>query len=269
MFQLKHRNFDYSLYSVDNISNDLKNGKVWESHLLRFMECYLKKDDICLDIGANFGYHTLEMSRLSRKVHSFEPQLENYILLQTNIKNNRIENVSTYNNAVGNTNDTVKMPIFNIMTTDKKNINMGDISINHLENQNTYTECKTVKIDDLELDRVDFVKIDVQGYEKFVLEGMIHTIEKTSPLLVVEFEDHQLSKFGYQSSDLVQLLKGLGYVIFLLDYEYPSDHVCVHTSRLEEFKQKMGKYILKNDKHFSRVCPSVNNMIEYKIVTNL
>jgi len=263
MFRLRHRNFDYMLYEVDNISNDLRNGKVWEPHLLQFMQHYIKKDDVCLDIGANFGYHTLEMSRLSRSVHAFEPQMENYILLQTNIKNNHLNNVVAHNNAVGNTNDVVEIPLFGVMNGNKGNINMGDISVNH--HMGNFSKCSTVKIDDLALDRVDFVKIDVQGYEKFVLEGMSSTINKTKPLIVIEFEDHQLYKFGLNSFEILNLLKNLGYVVFLLDYDYPSDHVCVHSSRLEEFKQKMGQYIVKNDKPESFVCPSINHMIEFKI----
>ena len=266
MFSLRHRELDYTLYKGDGlISKYLAHGMEWEPHLLTIMEKFIKQDHVCLDIGSNFGYHALEMSKLTKNmVHAFEPQHENFLLLKKNVENNKIQNITIYENAVGNSTTTVKMPLFNIENEDVC-LNMGDISVNHLQQDQKFTEVKTVKIDDLLLDRVDFVKIDVQGYEQFVLNGMATTLSVHKPLMVIEFEDHQLLKFGYNSLYLFNILREMGYTLFLIDADYASDHLCVPNDKLEFFLQEMKEFIVFNDKQSNRICPSINGLITQKI----
>jgi hypothetical protein len=56
-------------------------------------------------------------------------------------------------------------------------------------------------------------------------------------------EDHQLRRFGYGVFELFEQLRHLDYYIYLLDYHYPSDHVCVHKDNLFQFKQNNSQYI--------------------------
>jgi FkbM family methyltransferase len=67
------------------------------------------------------------------------------------------------------------------------------------------------------LQRVDVIKIDVEGAEKFVLEGGRETIGRFKPLLLCECEDISSAAFGYTPRDLVAQLSGLGYVARWLD----------------------------------------------------
>ena len=115
-------------------------------------------------------------------------------------------------------------------------VNIGDLSIGDGGEE---IEIKT--LDSIIPNGFDFIKIDVQGYEKFVLEGAIDNIRKYKPTIIVEFEEHQLRKFGYGCTELFDMIRELGYVIYFLDYHYPSDHVCVH-------KDKLNDFILKNNK---------------------
>jgi hypothetical protein len=88
----------------------------------------------------------------------------------------------------------------------------------------------------MNLEKVDLIKIDVQGYEKFILEGGIETIKKHKPIMIVEFEEFQLNKFGYGSKNLFDTIRKLDYEIYFLEYVYPSDHVCVHKDYVKVFE---------------------------------
>jgi FkbM family methyltransferase len=83
---------------------------------------------IFFDVGANFGYHSILFSKeVSGKVFAFEPQIQNYNLLQKNLEQNNITNVVTYNLGCGDENCDIKMPVIE----DSVNwINMGDFTPN-------------------------------------------------------------------------------------------------------------------------------------------
>ena len=61
--------------------------------------------------------------------------------------------------------------------------------------------------------------------------------------MIVEFEHFQLVKNGKTFMDLADLIRKYGYYIYYLEYEYPSDHVCVHQDMLGEFNEKFRDMI--------------------------
>jgi Methyltransferase FkbM domain len=67
------------------------------------------------------------------------------------------------------------------------------------------------------LSRVDVIKIDVEGAEKFVLEGGQDTIARFKAVLLCECEDTLSASFGYTPRDLIAQLGGLGYGTRWLD----------------------------------------------------
>ena len=95
---------------------------------------------------------------------------------------------------------------------------------------------------------IDVIKIDVQGWEQKVLEGAKNLIKKNYPILIVEFEDDSLSRVDSDSQKLAKYINDMGYHIFYLEYEWESDHVCVHESKLDEFNKVFGKMISNHDK---------------------
>ena len=238
---VSHHGFRITAYNNDDLSKNFIysiNGE-WESHITELVSKLLQKDDIVIDAGANIGYHTLTFSYLvpDGHVYAFEPQKQNYKLLEKNVNQNDMNNVTLFYKALGNKCDNVKIQAIN---TGIKN-NMGDISVNDKEGHYT-VECTT--IDNLNLSKLDFIKINVQGFEKYVLDGGKQTISKTKPFILVEIEDAQLQKFGYNSAELLEKIKDVGYNhIYLVDYKYPSDFLCIPDSRYEWFIDRFGTLI--------------------------
>lgn len=128
--------------------------------------------------------------------------------MERNLKHNNIQNVITYNNACGNDIREIGMPVVTDVT---KPINMGDFTPNFI-----------VLLDNV----CSSYKIDVQGWEKYVLLGADNILKSYKPVLIVEFESFHLQKTNTSCKELFDFIKSKNYYIFYLEYEYPSDHVC-------------------------------------------
>jgi len=214
----------------------------WEPHITSFVEYYNKYFPIqnIIDIGANFGYHSLLFSKyVKNKVFSFEPQEQNYNLLSFNINFNNIKNICSYKMACGEENDTIKMPI---VENYNNSINMGDFTPNII-NKHNFTYVKSVKLDYIDFPPIDIIKIDVQGWEKKVLKGSYNLLQHHKPILIIEFEEYQLNKLNECCKNLIEYIRENNYYIFYLDYKYPSDHICVHNDKLNEFKKCFNSVI--------------------------
>jgi len=174
----------------------LRSGRV-ETPEDEFVKKVLKKGSTVLDIGAHWGGFTVLFASLvgnNGEVLSFEPSKRNFKFLNRNIKiNNFCDIVKPYNYAIGNENKTVKLGIA------KTSSGHNSILNENLE-VNRYEEVKQIKLDDFlvekGINKVDFIKIDVEGYELEVLEGLENTIENSSNLwMFIEFVYRILTKF--------------------------------------------------------------------------
>jgi FkbM family methyltransferase len=222
-------------------SGSIAKNKAWEPHITSFVKKvkeYLGLKNI-IDIGANFGYHTLFFAKeVEGTVYAFEPQQQNFTLLSNNIKHNDIRNITAYYLACGDIECDVTMPLFK---QDSSMVNMGDITPN-ITGSN-YTVTKSVPLDTMSFPHIDLIKIDVQGWEKKVLLGSTRLLQEHKPILIIEFEHFQLAKTNTTCEDLFAYIRANNYYIFYLDYEYPSDHICVHNDNLEEFTTMFAKHI--------------------------
>jgi FkbM family methyltransferase len=227
---------------INTLPNDwsgvsIHNSKSWEPHVTHLLNRNLTQDSVFIDVGSNYGWHSIKSSQICNLIYSFEPQKYIHDIQMKNISENNITNIKLYNCGIGETNESKEMlPI----DYNNPSINMGDLSVGVGGEK---IEIKT--LDSFKFDRVDFIKIDVQGYEKFVLLGSEDTIKNHKPTIIIEMEDHQLKKFNYGVVELFELIRSFGYHIYFLDYFYPSDHVCVHNDNLEEFIKTNYEFIVE------------------------
>jgi FkbM family methyltransferase len=160
----------------------------------------IKKGDVILDIGANIGLMTIPFSKMvgqNGKVMSYEPQPEIYRILCGNIAINNLTNVYAHNLAVGDNNNPLFIPKIDY----GKSNNFGGIS---LQNSGE-TKINQIKIDDLSLDKLNFMKIDVESMELNVLNGSYYTIKKHRPVIYVENDRKE------NSPDLLEFLLSENY----------------------------------------------------------
>ena len=223
LFQNEDGNF--IIFPNDAIAQHLKSGKPWEPHFKTVVQHLVKEGDTVFDCGANFGYNSVIMSKQigpTGKLFAFEPQRIIHQQLCGNMILNNIYNANVYNIALGNEKGITRM---NPVPYDLDWVNIGDTSIGDGGD--------VVKIDTLDnywLDEPDFIKIDVQGYELFTLQGGENTIKQLLPDIFIEIEEHQLAKFDVTKEQLLNYIKSFGYRIFRIDNEYPCDHICTVNS---------------------------------------
>ena len=153
----------------------------------------VKKNDIVVDVGANIGYYTLLMAKNHASVFSYEPEPQNFDLLKKNvILNNFSSNVKLYNKAVSNFHGYSKLVLSDHSTGQHK-----------LEKNRFGTKSIDVEVTKLELDKIDFAKIDVEGTELLVLQGM-----KTLPnKMLIEFNSKNLKESGSNYEDFFNFLE--------------------------------------------------------------
>jgi FkbM family methyltransferase len=177
---------------------------------------------VVVDIGANIGYYTLIAARLVGKkgtVYAFEPEPSNYKLLCENIAINGYANIVPIQKAVSNTSGKAKLYV------DKA---IGDVSSFAKDNVLTHSknvdclEVETITLDDffertVGDDRIDLMKIDVEGAEELVIDGAERVLRNNRLKIFMEFMPDQLTKAGTDPLKLLYKLQNYGFAIKLLN----------------------------------------------------
>jgi FkbM family methyltransferase len=188
-------------------------------------EKYLANAGGIIEVGGNIGLDTLLMAS---KVQSqcpivvFEPVDKYRAILEMNIKANNITNVHVRNTFVS-ARSGVKIEL-NITSSSASAVESTAPSFPTLAKQGS----QTIAIDDYMqnsgvLTTLDFLKVDTDGWDQYVVEGASRTIGQYMPFLYVEFSGYNLKLAGKSNESFAELLGDLGYRdFFLITHKEPS-----------------------------------------------
>lgn len=154
----------------------------WETDNLSIIKRFVDKSSVCLDIGANIGSLTIPMSECAKKVYAFEAGPDIYGMLKSNIVANDIKNVEVLNLAVSNKKDVV------YFHHNKGNVGGSYVTTN--TDVYTTTAVDAIRLDTWakqELQRLDFIKCDIEAFEVKFLKGARQTLKKYKPVMLIEF----------------------------------------------------------------------------------
>ena len=158
---------------------------------------YVKTKRTAIDVVANLGIMSYRMCRDFKHVHAIEPLFAQYI--KPNVK---ADNITIHEVAVGETEKTVAMRVGQYHSGGSNIVEYAS-DITQTYNRNV----KCITIDSLNIKDVDFMKIDVEHYEWFTLQGAEETIKSHHPILMMEVKNdnpyrNQILKFmenhGYE-----------------------------------------------------------------------
>lgn len=186
----------------------------YEPGTARLIRSLLKPGDFFVDVGANVGFFTLLGARCvgsSGLVISFEPLHEVRGVLEQNIRLNRLSNVIV--RAEAGSDSASSMPYYSARPD-----HLGCSSLRRLDEASAVSEVCTVRLDDVlpQNRRVRLLKIDVEGAELRVLEGMRERLVSDRPDIVVEITDSYLRGLGDSEEELIQYLRQMGYLMYLI-----------------------------------------------------
>ena len=202
-----------TLYLDKSDSLGLTFNKQYESLETLFVQDIVKRSMTIIDVGANIGYYTTIFSKISQNgtVYAFEPDAINFSLLQRNCHTNKLNNVKLYNLACGNLNKTESL----FISKDNK----GDHRTYKIDGEERESnQVRMIRLDDFlpNIPKLDFVKIDIQGYEFEVIRGMIDLITKHKPVILLEFWPAGLKANNENPDVFLEYLYGLNYDLHLL-----------------------------------------------------
>ena len=191
---------------------------VYEETTTRLFETLLKSGMVVVDIGAHVGYFTLIAARQvgpAGKVYAFEPDPDNYSTLLKNIEANAYDNVVADRKAIS---DNVGTSQLHLVATGSGRHSMYHHGLPERGSIEIETTTLDSTFDDLDWPNVDLIKIDVEGAEVSVLDGMTRLLEKPAKLnLIVEFMPSLLKNAGIAPRQFLDKLASLNSELYFID----------------------------------------------------
>lgn len=206
-------------------SFELAFDDIYEKYETNFLKSRNLCGKICVDIGACIGYYTLLFAGAvgkEGKVISFEPDINNYHLLEKNVSINNFENVDLCQSAVGNTTGNAYLAVH-------KSPGQHALNCDAFKNKRPLKKINIVKLDDyivkknIKPEMIGYVKIDAEGYEFEVLKGM-HDIMSCSKSLIVQFEfaPQHLREQKCDILGLINYIRTSKYNVYFWDFKRKS-----------------------------------------------
>ena len=180
-----------------------------------------------VDVGANIGYYLLLFEKYigsEGEVICIEPSVENLPELKKNIEINRFVNVKLFDVAIGMDDGTTGLRV---------GINSGVVE----KNQGSY-QVALRKLDSLVTDKVDFLKIDVEGYEGQVLKGAQEILNRDKPILFLEIHPSIIPEFGFSVGQILDDLSSI--------YKETTCYECQPNENIDFIKKISLRYIDKD-----------------------
>lgn len=149
---------------------------------------------VAVDIGAHVGLWSMQLAKKFSRVHAFEPVAKNRECYRLNLKGTDFR---LHECALGDREATVNV------TTDP--------TCSAASMVDGFGEVPMRRLDSFNLNDVDFIKIDTEGYELFVVRGAEETIKFWRPTIIVEQKGHGMERHGFRKEEAAELIESWGY----------------------------------------------------------
>lgn len=197
--------------------------EIGEEKRLMVLRRFIHEEDICLDVGAHGGSWSIPLADIVKKgrVYAFEALPYYSQVLKITSMLLRKKNIFIFNNAVVD----VKRKI-NIIWKDSQGKKLTGLT--HVAGMNEKHEesciVEGVPLDsfftnDPFLNRITFIKMDIEGAELMALKGARALIQNNKPVLFLEINDEYCKRYNYRASDVFLFLKKFNYQAFLINKE--------------------------------------------------
>ncbi len=214
--KVKQRSFHVIGSSVDqSLVQHIEVNGCYEPHVQLVISKFLKAGDICIDIGANIGVHSILMSKIVGEmghVFCYEASPSNHAYLKNNLSINSCENVSS--EQVGLWDEAIELEFSYV----EEVAGCSFFSTSGVrEGEKQLVACQTldslIPVNPCN-QKISLIKVDTEGSEIHVIRGAFATIQRNHPIIVLEINPETMKRFfssGVQ--ELYQVILTLGYVV--------------------------------------------------------
>lgn len=197
----------FKTYQKCAISDLLKKGMIWEPHLHKIFDQYVTKDSVVIEGGCHVGAHAIKLAKICRTIYCFEPFIYSYYLLNHNLCINNISNCIVSQYGLSN---EAKLQYYDWVTHG----NPGGAALAHDGSMKTSFCGQLITIDSLNLEKIDFIKLDIENYEILAILGGFNLIKKYKPVIVLESWKNHKGEIDYEyTKNVFQILLDIGYKI--------------------------------------------------------
>ncbi len=215
----------------------------------RIMKKYLiPRGGVVLDIGANIGRFTGLAASLvgkSGRVHSFEPVYFAFRVLRKMVSLKMLRHVIVNQKALSDKSGSteISIPLRGGWRPRLPMAHLGGTSQNAMKQTITMQ-----RLDDYcaekDINQIDFIKCDTEGYEYFIFAGGLESLARYKPSIMCEIYEKYSNRQNLDPSSVFVLLRNLGYnsyiptkqgtLVPVKGYERPTDYVFIHPSKMNE-----------------------------------
>ena len=207
-------------------------GGEWDSHIAQICQRLLQMNDVFFDVGANAGCISLDTrAHMGEEVRIclFEPQPSLSSSIKKSIAVNGFNNLQLFEVLLGNYDGTAELyltshAIHASMIPREKEFDKIMLPIWKVDTLVATGRCPPP----------DIIKIDTEGAELQILEGMRKTLTDHSPTILFE-ADENMTRFGYSAADLITLISSAG------DYDF---YATSASGRLQRYQRQQTSDIL-------------------------
>lgn len=208
----------------DLIGNFITNYGFWEKHLFDIYSKFITPESIIIDAGANIGFHTIQFAKLGKLVYAFEPQSLIFNILSCNIMLNELNSkIKQYRLGLSDKKLQLYMESEEVHMQSNNIHNLGGRGVTK-NPSGTTEQVDLIKFDDefQDIDKVDFIKMDIQGSELYALKGMETLLLKDKPWMLLENYDNDKDK------EALNYILSLGYTLYRPMTIFPNeDCICL------------------------------------------
>jgi FkbM family methyltransferase len=189
-------------------------GKLYDKEVFDMIAVNVPDDAVIIDLGAHLGQMSQAFARHAARgwVHAVEAHPMIYEVMAMNFAENNVKNITAYHRAIW---DTTDKELFYPREDYARWRNRSSFGIEPRAAISPKGHVvRSMTVDELNLPRVDAIKIDVQGSDLAAMRGAVETIKRCQPIIVFELETYITEKwFQEKASDYLDFVANIGYTV--------------------------------------------------------
>ena len=219
-------NYQGKILIKTNLSDHIESQIFWQDVQegdrgeVALMKKILNDGDVFIDIGANVGVFSLIAAAHNQngQIHAFEPYSYHYNRLKQNVSINNFQNIAINCLALSDTHSKLDLFIPNTNNTGMASLFADTDHYSNYKKEKVFVTTLDIYAKAKQLQRLDLIKLDVEGAELKVLKGCKTLINRHNPLIMMEVNKEHLKRAECSYLDVLNFFNTYNYNIYKINH---------------------------------------------------